>query len=423
MAVNTTFAIGKYDGYRAQRPVDDDYEMLLNDARDLPVILYDTTQREAVQTNAEDLILQVLLHKQDSQNKSQYDKISNTSKHSRQQPNRQEITGAVADKSIRSARQTMINNAERVIANRIQLQSPGEKEILFKHEVDRLYNVLDGVRGQIISQGSSSQSMKIHLGLHRGKRRLLGWEYLALVDYSTHQGLKPKCVYLDSSSGPWTEYAQDIQALVFFGSNFGNPVQPLHPETFCAECQTASKGRDCLTVKVETLEALFEQQGCSEDRLRLTDEGWTIQSMVDPFVKCDDTTTGASQARGCGKVRVVRLIKKAPRDKSHFIHKLPKGGAIVIGEPGKNTLKKDAPYEYTKPESVSPSCQMEHHEQRVEGVERASQVPERCVRTKVGGEHSVTIRLPPSAVAAQPSSSTAAPTSSTVRHLRAATTS
>ncbi|KAJ4422967.1 hypothetical protein N0V82_002361 [Gnomoniopsis sp. IMI 355080] len=61
-AMNLGLTMGRNEGYRAQRPTD--YESLLEDASQLPVILYDTQLKRARQTDAENLILHILLHQQ-----------------------------------------------------------------------------------------------------------------------------------------------------------------------------------------------------------------------------------------------------------------------------------------------------------------------------------------------------------------------
>lgn len=332
-----SFAVGKYDGYRAPRsPADESYEDLLDDARDMPVILYDTTQKRATQTNAEELILQLLMHRQ----------------YKAQSGGEGPIKAAKADRQIKSTRETMLDNAERTFAIRTKLRGPGAEPILFKKEAAKLFDTLDGVYGQTTSQSASSNLFKKHLcGPHRGSRRINGWEYMALVNYSNVRGLKPRCVYLDSSSGLWSEYAKDLGALVLFGSNFGAIIQPLNPESqTCARCATLPKDRDFLTLRVDTVETLFEQQGCDEDRARLTGNGWTIQGADNPFKQCYDAQTGEHrEICHSSDYRVVQLVKQAPRDKHPFPYKLPPTGAIVIGHPGPNTLKKEVAHAKSRP--------------------------------------------------------------------------
>lgn len=254
----------------------------------------------------------------------------------------------------------MHSNAERVIATRTKLRDPGKRQVLFKNEVERLFNILDGLHGQTMSQSSSSELFKVHLrGPRRGRRRIHGWEYMRLVDHPNHRDFDPKCVYLGSSSGLWSEYAKDANALVLFASGFGDIVQPVVPTDLCARCLSLPKDQDFLIIRVDTLETLFNQQGCSEDRARLTNNGWTLQAVDDPFRRCEDANTQPGP-RGVGEHyggsdhhRLVQLARKVSRNKLPFTHQLPPTGAIVIGDPGPNSLRKGGQKEDQGEEDVS----------------------------------------------------------------------
>lgn len=89
------------------------------------------------------------------------------------------------DRRARSTRETMTSNAEWVVAIRTKLRDSGDKEVLFKNEMERLFEILDGLHGQTMAQTSSPELFKMHLrGPHRGSRRIRGWEYMALVNHS-----------------------------------------------------------------------------------------------------------------------------------------------------------------------------------------------------------------------------------------------
>lgn len=123
-AINAELILGRHEGYRAQRPITCD--VLLDEASQVPVILYDTTQRRATQTNAEELILHILLHRQ-----SKRPGFPNTA-------NRGAIEGAAPDRRNKSTRDTMKANAERIVGSSAQLRQPGDRPIFFKDEVERL---------------------------------------------------------------------------------------------------------------------------------------------------------------------------------------------------------------------------------------------------------------------------------------------
>lgn len=301
--ITADITLGKRDGYHAQRP--DSYDTLLEDAKRTQVILHDTDLERAVEINAEDLILQTLLHRwvDNAEVPSSNIQFAN--------PARRKM----------STRQAMLNNAEKAIAYRISFSSSQREEIRFKHEVKRVYETLEGLWAHSYAQDTSS----IKLG-PESTHAISGWEYMDVVRDS--RKLEPKSVNLKNTCGDWNRYAKEIKAIVIFGANFGDIFVSAANDSHCPHSMSLPRDKCYLGVRVDALEFLFERQGCLEDQTKLTGSGLTLHGPKEPFMACRGE-------KPCGKhcfgQRVVRLARAA-RLEPHYPLPLRRGGAIVIGE-------------------------------------------------------------------------------------------
>ncbi|KAG5793111.1 hypothetical protein H9Q69_007849 [Fusarium xylarioides] len=317
--ITAEVAIGKKDGYCCQRP--DDYDALLDDAKNTHIILYDTAQRRAAQTNAEDLILHVLHHQRNNKSK---DTHSNTPYQG------QDIDFAHPDRRVTPTREVMLRNAERVFCHRRQFSSSDLKPCLFKHEFKSLYTTIDGLWAQdYVNQ--KSHAMRLSLSL---KPSISGWEYMDLVE--SRRWIPPKSVNLRKKCGRWNEYARDIQALILFGSGFGDILRAAQPSSVCPALTSVPKDHFCLGVRVETLERLFTVQGSLADQSKLTTNGLTLSGSNDLF-KANDETAG----QRCCPRRLVQFIKPALRKGKDASLSLETNGAVIIGDFGESILHKD----------------------------------------------------------------------------------
>lgn len=316
--IEATISMGKHDGYKAQKP--DSYDSLLDDARNMQVVLYDTSQHRATQTNAEDLILQILLHRRALSQAST--RGSSRGKHCVDA-----IEYAVADRRIKTTNTTMMSNAEKIVGSRTQLGSPGETLIRFKDEVQRLYDTLDGLLQTSMCgvTGASSLSIPFHWA-----RQVNGWEYMALVHATAHRYLNPKSVSLSGSSGAWRQYLEDAGGLVLFGSNFGDIIRPSTASSgsWCWACLALPKGKDYLTVRIDAIEALKRKHACPNDPQRLTDSGWALKLPENSFKPCGQ----ANNSCGACEPRVAAVVRRRPHKKCPVAHSLPSNGAIIIGK-------------------------------------------------------------------------------------------
>ncbi|KAI1031158.1 hypothetical protein LB504_000053 [Fusarium proliferatum] len=327
--VTAEVTVGKKDGYFCQRQ--DDYDALLDDAKNTHIILYDTVQRRATQTNAEDLILHVLHHQRNKKSKDTHPDTSYQG---------QDLDFAHPDRRVISTREVMLRNAERVYCHRRPLSSSEPKPCLFKHEFESLYATIDGLWAQDYLN-SKSYAMKLGLSL---KPSISGWEYMDLVE--PRRWMPPKTTNLTNKCGRWNEYTRDIKALIFFRSGFGDILSATSPPNVCPALTSVPKGHFCLGIRVDTLERLFTVQGSLEDQARLTASGLALSGSTELF-RVNDGTPG----QRCGPRRLVQFIKPRLTKGEHNSLPLKTNGAVIIGGIEDSVLHKDCVLEGTKKSS------------------------------------------------------------------------
>ncbi|KAF2972820.1 hypothetical protein GQX73_g697 [Xylaria multiplex] len=198
------FTLSKKDGFRRPNELDD-YEMLLDDAKSMHVILHDTAHRRAYQTNVEELILHIIHHRK---------KLYLSRKMS-------DLEFADANRRAKTIRQVMHNNSEKVLHALSQISSSVLRECRFKEEVKLLYSILDALWANTYESEDKSLKMGLPFKLTTSTS---GWEYMEVV--RNHKHMSPKTVDLRKTCGRWNDYAKDIQALILFGANLGDILKP-----------------------------------------------------------------------------------------------------------------------------------------------------------------------------------------------------
>lgn len=283
------------------------------DASQLPVILYDTSLKRARQTDAENLILHILLH---NQNNGQFAVNLPTLV--------DKINGAMPDRAQDSTRDAMKANADRVIGYPTQLGLPGNKAVFSKDEVERLHTDLDAPWEKILSE-YQNPSLVGQVGT---QHQVQGWEYMSLVNIPKY--MPPRSIDLGKSSDGWCQYSKDLRALNLFGSNFGDFFYPIQQDTLCGAFLSFPKGDYSLSIRADTVQSLFEQQTCHQDLECLTDNGWTLQASKDPFKACD---------KDCRGDRIVSLVSRA-RKKFHSLTSFSESGVFVVRATGRGFMAK-----------------------------------------------------------------------------------
>ncbi|KAI0528493.1 hypothetical protein GGR58DRAFT_509252 [Xylaria digitata] len=323
------FTLGKKDGFR--RPNDlDDYEILLDDAKNMHVILHDTAHRRAYQTNGEELILHLIHHRK---------KLDSPRKMS-------DLEFADADRRAKSTRQVMHNNSEKVLHTRRQISSSALKEHRFKEEVKLLYSTLDGLRANIYPCEGRSLKLGRPFKLTASTS---GWEYMEVV--RNCRRMSPKTIELRKTCGRWNDYAKDIEALVLFGANFGDILKPTSVGTICSTFSSLPRNECYLAVRADALKDLFDQQGSPEDQAKLTPSGYTLNGSRTLYRPCYDV----EHRRGpCIARRMLQIVKRSIH--RNALIPLQSGGAVIIGEtktgPIQNILhrEQDDKQTYGKPQ-------------------------------------------------------------------------
>ncbi|KAF5594577.1 alcohol dehydrogenase [Fusarium subglutinans] len=293
---------GKKDGFRSLRP--DDYETLLDDAKHTHVILHDTTHKRAFQTNAEDLILNILLHRQSLH-------LSGQSQNPTEKKLVDIIHGADISRERISTRAAMLNNAEKVFSIRTSMSNAKKEETRFKYEAKLLYSTIDGLWAQSYASGDTAVKLGVEFG-----QNVTGWEYMDVVN--NVKVILPKSVDLEKSCGRWNDYAKDIEAIVLFGANFGDILKPGSSE-LCSNYKFLPRDECYLGVRVNALQWLFDRQGSSQDQKKLSPSGLTLQGSQDLFKPCVGTCSD----------HVVRIVKQS---KGHCLLHLEENGAVIIGD-------------------------------------------------------------------------------------------
>lgn len=171
-----------------------------------------------------------------------------------------------------SVRSAMLANANLRIQSPHQFGPAQPVQIFFKDEAKRLWQTIDGLG----AQRAEVEDAVLHFSLG-GNKALPGWEHMDVVADSTR--IFPKATTPRRASGLWRQYAKDINAVVFFGANFGEIFRPMWPPSLrpCIPFRDIFQDRPCLLVQVKTLRRLFQRQGFLQTQERLTSSGLILQ--------------------------------------------------------------------------------------------------------------------------------------------------
>lgn len=293
-------------GTKSQKPTD--YDSLLDDASEMPVILYDTFLKRARQNDAENLILHMILHRQ------------RKGRSAANMPDlADEVNGALPDRRQMSTREAMKANSDRVISFRSQLEQPGSKAILFKHKVERLYTDLDALWERTLPQNINPNLFR----LGSTKHQIHGWEYKSLV--SGPKYLTPKLADLGRSNDGWHQYAQDLRALNLFGSDMGDFFYLKSQQAFAEPARSSPRE----TTRYQSELMLYKGSSNSKEVIRTTRALLTMEGIY-IYIYGND----------CHGNREVDLVQRPTKEKFQFLHQLPKNGVFVIRAKGPGLDKK-----------------------------------------------------------------------------------
>lgn len=95
-----------------------------------------------------------------------------------------------------------------------------------------------------------------------------GWEYMSLVHEKNY---RRKEVAVAKSSGGWVDLVNDIDALVLFGTGFGEIIRPESGlGSLCHQWRSLPKSKDYLAAGVPILELLYSEAGSRLSRKHLS---------------------------------------------------------------------------------------------------------------------------------------------------------
>jgi hypothetical protein len=287
------------------------YQRIVRCAASMPTILYDPGERRAwlVPTSA------VILHIAHTRH---YRKFYDTT------GNRLPLTFADPDlESYDAAAKALLQNVASKLSNG---DGPRDPDYLFRDFVFDQWSVLENlVERQIAKETEPEKEIRLEV-----KPRLRGWEFMDLVCDNAPLVLREASLL--PSAGDWLSLARDINAIVLFGSGFGDIIRPLASSTagLCHKWRTVPKDKDYLAATVSTMNRLFEKAGSkhTQEHLAPSHIRWHRGSKL--FDSCADKANFQ-----CSCDRVQEIVCKSF---ARFRNIIPPGpledkGAVIFGKP------------------------------------------------------------------------------------------
>ncbi|KAF2814371.1 uncharacterized protein BDZ99DRAFT_516970 [Mytilinidion resinicola] len=336
------FAISKKDGmHHADRA--QFYADLLDDAKQVPVILQDMEDRRAWYTDGETAILHIILHR-----------------HVLKPFEVDQMVGIVSadPNDQQSVRQAMLSNADTPMICDRSMKNPGLQSKRFKHLVGELYSMLEGFMAQTIDIAKTGVEMKLNW-----KKHVQGWEYMDLVNRKLNPRLRE--TELKSTCGNWPELARDRNAVILFGNRLQNIIDP-HPSVrLCKQFKELPKYKDYLAIQSTTLEEMYLESGSAEDREQVTITGLQLHRSQHLFESCPRST---AHTDSCKCDRIQQLVPKGGKRKIKPVPKSSGSGAVIIGQgsaswindlgwrPFRNAIQPRASHTQSQPTQLSPQA-------------------------------------------------------------------
>ena len=156
---------------------------------------------------------------------------------------------------------------------------------------------------------------------------LSGWEFMALVE---QRNFRRKQQTIAKTSGGWVNLVNDIDAIVLFGTGFGDIIKPIGvPGSLCEQWQSLPKGKDYLAIGCPTLEKLYAEAGSRRTREHLTSTHLQWQQGPVLFEPC---MTGSNQHCKCDRLQ--QLIYDSPTTIGHVSYpkELANNGCVIFGQ-------------------------------------------------------------------------------------------
>jgi hypothetical protein len=240
MMGGATFVFGRKDG-RVHISRTGGLEQIIDFAEEVPVCLYDSTEKRCWLVPATDALLHVACAK----HKLKPYKITD-----------QPISFIYANPSLNG------RNASRIamIEMKPLILGPGGKvgggDFHFSDLIEDLWAVFD----RLMAESSTAEDEPGYTVRTTFQGKLRGWEFMDLVNPVSD--LCPKEAVLEATHGGWSDLIPDINALVLFASQLGDVIRPrIQEKQLCTLWRTMPKGKDYLAARVPILEKLHKRTG------------------------------------------------------------------------------------------------------------------------------------------------------------------
>lgn len=316
-AANVALSFGRKDGhYHAQRP--EFFEDLLEDARQMHVIIHDTSQRQrrAWHTDGERFMLQTILHRH-AVKPYMVDGMPVI------------LTSARADEPS-SIREALLKNSNLILRRDQHLKKREIEQKRFIDECQDLEERLEGLQAEMKEVQKAGVQLRLPWNKHLQRiKQIQGWNYLHLVARKPIMNVH-ECI-LKSTCGRWPQFAHDINAVVFFADNLNDVIQPATGTRVCRHFRNVPRKKDYLTISVAALDNLLSECSLGPYQGQLTPTGTQWQSALYSFLSCPKTGKRYPRNKRCGCGRIQEFIPRRRTVKCTPPIPLPLKGAAIYG--------------------------------------------------------------------------------------------
>lgn len=218
-----------------------------------------------------------------------------------------------------AAREALAANFSQIIYDRISLV---DKEYRFRDAVLDVLSLLDRLT-------EKDEDMKATPGTElRGTMQstLQGWEFMSLVEESN---LHQKEQVIRKSSGGWVDLIQDIDAVVLFGTGFGEVVKPASSSGgICPQWQNLPKDKDYLAIGCPMLESLYAKAGSRRTHMHLTSTHLQWHRRRSLFERC---ILSAFRRCDCDRLQQLLYDSKMTLGRIQLPSELAENGCVIFG--------------------------------------------------------------------------------------------
>ncbi len=304
ITAQVNFVLGVKDGpfhYSQQGP----FQKTINRAERIPVVLYDQKDRRAWLVPALPVILHII-------------QLKNHIRPFIVGGNKVEISPLDPSRNGYAAREAVDKNKSQKLYDRETNED--DQDYCFRDAILDTWSILD----RLMEREATTQATP-GMTVHASRQNILyGWEFRDVADDESN--FKQKAQVLKKTAGRWRHLVKDVDAIVLFGSGFGDIIKPT-PESprLCQRWRCLPKEKDYLAACVPMLETFYAKAGHRLDHQYLTSAKlvWHRGSML--FEQCAEDT---SECCKCDRLQQVSYHV--------FDHNRPPGtleanGCVVFG--------------------------------------------------------------------------------------------